>query len=64
MKELTDFDRGIWYCVQCLVYWDQCSLAKQLTKEANFTLDLQKKLQDEEGNSFQHQIENFWKLYF
>lgn len=64
MRELTDFDRGIWFCVQNLVHWDNCILAKQLTIDANFTMELQKKLQDEEGNSFQHEIEKFWKLYF
>ena len=64
MRDLTDFDRGIWFCVQSLVYRGECTSAKELTKEANFTMELQKKLQDEEGNSFQHQIEEFWNLYF
>ena len=58
-KKITDFELGIWYCIQILIKERDEWGARVLIKNSNFSLDFQKRLQNAEGNSFQEDVEHF-----
>ena len=64
MREITDTDRGAWLSIQILVNSKFASAAKEVANALNFCLDYQKRLQDDEGNSFQEDIEHFWNVEY
>ena len=64
MREITDIDRGAWLSIQILVNSKFASAAKEVANAFNFGLDYQKRLQDDEGNSFQEEIEHFWNVEY
>lgn len=63
-KKITDFELGIWYCIQILIKERDEWGARVLIKNANFSLDFQKRLQNAEGNSFQEDVEHFWEIEY
>ena len=63
-KKITDFELGIWYCIQILIKERDEWGARVLIKNSNFSLDFQKRLQNAEGNSFQEDVERFWKIEY
>lgn len=63
-KKITDFELGIWYCIQILIKERDEWGARVLIKNSNFSLDFQKRLQNAEGNSFQEDVEHFWKIEY
>ena len=64
MREITDIDRGAWLSIQILVYSKFASAAKEVANAFNFGLDYQKRLQYDEGNSLQAEIEDFWNTEY
>lgn len=60
-KKITDFELGIWNCIQILIKERDEWGARVLIQNSNFSLDFQKRLQNAEGNSFQEDVERFWK---
>ena len=63
-KKITDFELGIWYCIQILIKEKDEWGARVLIKNSNFSLDFQKRLQNAEGNSFQEDVEHFWEIEY
>ena len=63
-KKITDFELGIWYCIQILIKERDEWGARVLIKNSNFSLDFQKRLQNAEGNSFQEDVEHFWEFEY
>ena len=63
-KKITDFELGIWYCIQILIKERDEWGARVLIKNSNFSLDFQKRLQNAEGNSFQEDVEHFWEIEY
>ena len=63
-KKITDFELGIWYCIQILIKESDEWGARVLIKNSNFSLDFQKRLQNAEGNSFQEDVEHFWEIEY
>ena len=63
-NKITDFELGIWYCIQILIKEKDEWGARVLIKNSNFSLDFQKRLQNAEGNSFQEDVERFWKIEY
>ena len=63
-KKITDFELGIWYCIQILIKERDEWGARVLIKNSNFSLDFQKRLQNAEGNSFQEDVERFWEIEY
>lgn len=64
MREITDTDRGAWLSIQILVNSKFASAAKEVADSFKFDLEYQKCLQDDEGNSFQDEIEHFWNVEY
>ena len=64
LREITDIDRGAWLSIQILVVAKFASAAKEIVDAFKFDLTYQKRLQDDEGNSFQSDIENFWSIEY
>ena len=64
LRDITDIDRGAWLSIQILVEAKFASAAKEIANAFNFDLTYQKRLQDDEGNSFQSDIENFWSIEY
>ena len=64
LREITDIDRGAWLSIQILIVAKFASAAKEIADEFKFDLTYQKRLQDDEGNSFQSDIENFWSIEY
>ena len=60
-KKINDFELGIWNCIQILIKERDEWGARVLIQNSNFSLDFQKRLQNAEGNSFQEDVERFWK---
>ena len=63
-RKITDFELGIWYCIQILIKERDEWGARVLIKNSNFSLDFQKRLQNAEGNSFQEDVEHFWEIEY
>ena len=63
-KKITDFELGIWYCIQILIKERDEWGARILIQNSNFSLDFQKRLQNAEGNSFQEDVERFWEIEY
>lgn len=63
-KKITDFELGMWYCIQILIKERDEWGARVLVKNSNFSLDFQKRLQNAEGNSFQEDVEHFWEIEY
>ena len=63
-KKITDFELGIWYCIQILIKERDEWGARVLIKNSNFSLDFQKRLQNAEGNSFQEDVGHFWEIEY
>lgn len=63
-KKITDFELGIWHCIQILIKERDEWGARVLIKNSNFSLDFQKCLQNAEGNSFQEDVERFWEIEY
>ena len=63
-KKITDFELGIWYCIQILIKERDEWGARVLIQNSNFSLDFQKRLQNAEGNSFQEDVEHFWEIEY
>ena len=63
-KKITDFELGIWYCIQILIKERDEWGARVLINNSNFSLDFQKRLQNAEGNSFQEDVEHFWEIEY
>lgn len=64
LREITDIDRGAWLSIQILIVAKFASVAKEIADAFKFDLTYQKRLQDDEGNSFQSDIENFWSIEY
>ena len=64
LREITDIDRGAWLSIQILIVAKFASAAKEIADAFKFNLTYQKRLQDDEGNSFQSDIENFWSIEY
>ena len=64
LREITDIDRGAWLSIQILTVAKFASAAKEIADAFKFDLTYQKRLQDDEGNSFQSDIENFWSIEY
>ena len=64
LREITDIDRGAWLSIQVLVVAKFASAAKEIANAFKFDLAYQKRLQDDEGNSFQSEIEKFWSVEY
>lgn len=64
LREITDIDRGAWLSIQILIVAKFASAAKEIADAFKFDLIYQKRLQDDEGNSFQSDIENFWSIEY
>lgn len=64
LREITDIDRGAWLSIQILIVAKFASAAKEIADAFKFDLTYQKRLQDDEGNSFQSDIENFWSIEY
>ena len=64
LREITDIDRGVWLSIQILIVAKFASAAKEIADAFKFDLAYQKRLQDDEGNSFQSDIENFWSIEY
>ena len=64
LRKITDIDRGAWLSIQILVVAKFASAAKEIADAFKFDLTYQKRLQDDEGNSFQSDIENFWSIEY
>lgn len=64
LRKITDIDRGAWLSIQILVVAKFASAAKEIADAFKFDLTYQKRLQDNEGNSFQSDIENFWSIEY
>lgn len=64
MRQITDIDRGAWLSIQILVNSKFASAAKEVADSFKFDLDYQKRLQEDEGNSFQEKIEHFWEIEY
>ena len=64
LREITDIDRGSWLSIQILIVAKFASAAKEIADAFKFDLTYQKRLQDDEGNSFQSDIENFWSIEY
>ena len=64
LREITDIDRGAWLSIQILIVAKFASAAKEIADAFKFDLTYQKRLQDNEGNSFQSDIENFWSIEY
>ena len=63
-RKINNVDLAIWCCVQTLIDSKCEEGARILIQENNFSLEYQKRLQDEEGNTFQDAVENFWRLTY
>ena len=63
-KKITDFELGVWYCIQILIKERDEWGARVLIQNSNFSLDFQKRLQNAEGNSFQEDVERFWEIEY
>lgn len=63
-KKITDFELGIWHCIQILIKERDEWGARVLIQNSNFSLDFQKRLQNAEGNSFQEDVERFWEIEY
>ena len=64
LREITDIDRGAWLSIQILIVTKFASAAKEIADAFKFDLTYQKRLQDDEGNSFQSDIEKFWSIEY
>lgn len=64
MRKITDIDRGAWLSIQILIESKFESAAKQIADSFDFSLEYQKQLQDDEGNSYQEVVENFWNVEY
>ena len=64
LRDITDIDRGAWLSIQILIVAKFASAAKEIADAFKFDLTYQKRLQDDEGNSFQSDIENFWSIEY
>ena len=63
-NNITDFELGMWHCIQILIKERDEWGARVLIQNSNFSLDFQKRLQNAEGNSFQEDVEHFWEIEY
>ena len=63
-RKINNIDLAIWCCIQTLIDSECEEGARILIQENNFSLEYQKRLQDEEGNTFQGAVENFWRMEY
>lgn len=64
-NDKNNFLLGIWVCAQYLVKQaNMTTTAAYMLKDLGVSLESQKRLQDYEGNSYQEEMEHFWKLEY
>ena len=63
-RKINNADLAIWCCIQTLINSYCEEGARILIQENNFSLEYQKRLQDKEGNTFQDEVENFWRIEY